>query len=61
MSHRLCPQCNRPGRLLESASQTAWVDYYRCDGCGHVWTYDKKDVNAPPHDVTLRPGSWVRQ
>jgi hypothetical protein len=27
--------------------------YYRCDACGHVWACDKKDVNAPPRDVTV--------
>jgi rubredoxin len=54
MPHRICPQCERPGRLLEAASQQAWVIYYRCDACGHVWLYDKEDINAPPRDVTLR-------
>jgi uncharacterized OB-fold protein len=54
MPHRICPQCERPGRLLEAASKQAWVIYYRCDACGHVWVYDKEDVNAPPRDVTLR-------
>jgi uncharacterized Zn finger protein len=53
MPHRICPQCERPGRLLEAASHAAWVDYYRCDACGHVWTQDKKDLNAPPCDVTV--------
>jgi hypothetical protein len=52
MPHRICPQCERPGRLLETASQNAWVIYHRCDACGHVWTYDKKDPDAPPRDVT---------
>ena len=54
MPHRICPQCERPGRLLEAASKQAWVIYYRCDACGHVWVYDKEDCNAPPRDVTLR-------
>jgi len=54
MLHRICPQCERPGRLLEAASQDAWVIYYRCDACGHVWAYDKQNVNSPRRDVTLR-------
>ncbi len=54
MPHRLCSQCQRPGRLLEASSQDAWVMYYRCDACGHVWSQDKMDLNAPPRDVTLR-------
>jgi hypothetical protein len=53
MLRRICPQCEQPGRLLEAASQNAWVIYYRCDACRHVWSYDKEDVNAPPRDVTL--------
>ena len=52
MPHPICPECKRPGRLLEAASQNAWVNYYRCDACGHVWTYDKNDLNAPPRHVT---------
>ncbi len=53
MPHRKCPQCERPGRLLEAASQDAWVMYYRCDTCSHVWAYDKEDVNSPRRDVTM--------
>jgi hypothetical protein len=56
MPHRICQQCEGPGRVLEAASQTAWVDYYRCDACGHVWTLDKKDLEAPPRDVTRPKG-----
>jgi uncharacterized Zn finger protein len=54
MPRRFCPQCERPGRLLEAASQNAWVIYYRCDACGHVWAHDKDDINSPRHDVTMR-------
>jgi uncharacterized Zn finger protein len=53
MPHRKCPQCEQQGRLLEAASQDAWVMYYRCDSCGHVWAYDKSDVNSPRRDVTM--------
>jgi len=53
MPHRLCPHCEHPGRLLEAASRDAWVIYYRCDACGHVWAHDKQDVNSPRRDVTL--------
>jgi hypothetical protein len=60
MSHRSCPQCERPGRLLEAASESAWVLYYRCDGCGHVWTHDKDDVNSPPLDITVRTAEAVK-
>ncbi len=54
MPHRICPRCQRPGRLLEGASASAWVTYYRCDVCRHVWAYDKDNENAPRRDVTVR-------
>ena len=47
-----CPQCdNRSPRLLETLSLTAKVDYYRCDGCGHVWT-TRKGTPDTVHHVT---------
>jgi hypothetical protein len=52
MPYRLCPQCQKPGRLLESSSSIANVLYFRCDDCGHVWTHDKDNPNAPPKDIT---------
>jgi len=52
MPERLCPHCQRPGRFLEAPSRIAMVEYYRCNDCGHVWTYDKNDPDAPPMDVT---------
>jgi len=55
MPHRTCPTCQRPGRLLESASANSLVDYYRCDHCGHVWAHDKRNPDAPPRDITLPP------
>lgn len=60
MPHRICPQCHRQGRFLEAASQEAWVDYYRCDVCGHVWAQSKEDPNAPPRDITLPPMTMNR-
>ena len=54
MPDRLCTQCQKPGRLLESVSEQAYAEYYRCDACGHVWVYQKDDPQAVPRDVTLR-------
>src|SRR5262245_16225597 len=54
MPVRTCPQCQRPGRLLEATSHVSSVEYFRCDACGHVWTYDKRNPDAPPRDVTER-------
>ena len=36
------------------ASKEASVGYYRCDNCGHVWTHEKDNPDAPPEDVTIR-------
>jgi len=52
MPHRLCSECQKPGRLLVDASQYAAVDYYRCDICGHVWSHQKSDPNGPATPVT---------
>ena len=31
--------------------------YYRCDACGHVWTYPKgEELTAEPRAVTRWPG-----
>ena len=54
MSVRLCPQCHRPGRRLDATSNVSHVEYFRCDACGHVWSYDKLNPDAPPKDVTER-------
>ena len=51
-----CPQCGRTGRFLEQSSQGSVVDYYRCDGCGHVWTTPKCDPYTT-NDVTERPAN----
>jgi len=42
-------------RLLVETSRIAHVDYYRCDGCGHVWTVSKNDPETPVLHVTPLP------
>jgi hypothetical protein len=54
MPHRLCRNCQIQGRLLEGPSEDAFVEYWRCDRCGHIWTHDKANPNLPPKDVTVR-------
>jgi uncharacterized Zn finger protein len=54
MPHRICAKCRFVGRLLEETSKEASVEYYRCDNCGHVWTHEKDNPDAPPEDVTIR-------
>ena len=55
MPHRVCPHCGKQGRLLEEITKVAYVDYYRCDACFHVWTHRKDDPDAPPEHVTAPP------
>jgi hypothetical protein len=46
MPHRICPICGRPGRLLTPTDTTSLVDYYRCDACGEMWSFDPLKPNA---------------
>ena len=51
-----CPHCDeRMGRWLEETSRDTYVNYYRCDACGHVWNVSKDDPYAQPVDVTVHP------
>ena len=37
-----CVRCTSAEvRRLDYVSQDAWVDYYRCSSCGHVWNVPK--------------------
>lgn len=55
----MCPSCdNRHLVKLETSSYT-YVDYYRCEACGHVWTADKKTNELVNHVTPLRKS--VRQ
>lgn len=55
MPVRPCPACGHPApRFIPSVSQDAHVNYYRCDGCAHVFTVRKDQPDGPHGDVTLR-------
>ncbi len=55
MSIQPCPQCRMPApRLLETVSNDAQVNYYRCQVCGHVWTLPKGEMDAVPTAITHR-------
>lgn len=42
MKHPRCPGCRLPtGHLLVAVSAAAWVNYYRCENCAHVWVGPK--------------------
>lgn len=55
MTHGLCPICDQPGRLIVDLGQECYVQYYRCDPCGHVWWHSKLNPNAPAVSVTPLP------
>ena len=61
MPHRICPNCGKRGRLLENSSRDAYVEYYRCDPCGHIWHYEKGNPHALPQDVTERKPQAERE
>jgi uncharacterized Zn finger protein len=53
MPSRPCPICTTETvRLLDVASEDAYVNYYRCLNCGHVWTVPKSNPDGPIHHVT---------
>jgi len=42
-----CPYCETSHvEWLEQLSQGAWVDYYECQTCGHIWPVAKDDFDA---------------
>ena len=48
MPVRPCPECQNPTpRLLDAASQGAYVWYYLCSKCGHLWNVPKNDPDGP--------------
>ena len=56
MPTKPCPKCQKPtARLVESTSKAAWVNYYRCDACGHVWNIAKDTPDGPIWHVTSPP------
>ena len=47
MDSPACPNCSAGrGRWLEGSSKEAYVDYFRCASCGHVWNVPKKTFNG---------------
>ena len=53
MAERPCPDCGKPGRVLDVGSHA--VEYLRCSACGFVWTQDRDDPDAPPTAITRPP------
>jgi hypothetical protein len=49
-----CPKCRALDPcFLETTSRFAWVDYYRCDDCGHVWTISRDGRRRVTHVTPL--------
>ena len=46
MAPNLLWHCGQPGRLLTWVSYNAYVDYFRCETCGHVWACEKGTSNV---------------
>ncbi|MEP7305976.1 MAG: hypothetical protein ABJA98_10705 [Acidobacteriota bacterium] len=48
-----CAECRSLAiRWLDSRSQDAHVNYYRCERCGHVWTLPKGETDLLPTNIT---------
>ena len=53
-----CPQCHETTvRQLMDSSWMAYVDYFRCVSCGHVYNRSKGLPDAP--HVTVAEGRWA--
>ena len=49
-----CPACGRQSaRRLDAATELAYVTYYICDLCIHVWTADKDSGDILAHVTPL--------
>ncbi len=52
-----CPTCGTPGRWLESLSKNfAYVDYYLCRPCHHIWTVPKHECEPADQVQDLGAG-----
>ena len=51
-----CPACDEmTARHLGSSSKNAFVHYYSCQACLHIWTLDKRDPSRVTHVMPLSP------
>ena len=54
------PTARSRGDRLKARVRTPFVEYCRCDQCGHIWTHDKSNPNSPPTDGTVRKDEKAR-
>jgi hypothetical protein len=59
---QVCPRCfDADVRELTHTNMIAWVWYFRCDTCGHVWNFPKPRLTQPSpqtepaRDFLLKP------
>lgn len=52
-----CPACasQAPPQLLEDLSAHAYVNYWRCPDCRHVWVASKENDEVLRHVTTPLP------
>ena len=66
MPNQPCPACARPTpRTLDATNRIAYVNYYSCESCGHIWTTSRQTGEflrhitplgeKPPQMLLLRP------
>jgi hypothetical protein len=55
-----CPKCQQVLAQLMALSHHAYVDYYCCGGCGHVWTTEKGTSTVVKHVTVHRSASLHR-
>ena len=51
-----CPACDSATtQELSAINQSSYVNYYRCERCGHVWATAKNDPDKVTRHITLDP------
>jgi len=51
-----CPACDSATTLeLYAINRASYVNYYRCDQCGHVWVTTKDNPNKIARHITPEP------
>ena len=49
-----CPNCGAPTARQMNLTGGAYVNYYRCEACTHIWTTDKQTNEVLDHVTPLR-------
>jgi hypothetical protein len=49
-----CPNCRTLVSRIQQTGNYAYVNYYRCQACGHFWTVKKTDPSVVTHVTPLK-------